>query len=141
MKIRKLLVLFLIPLALFFVSCENELQTTFIIELDSENPPEEELLNQIDYFKLTLFNYKYYVEDTIIEYVLEDEILKKNEILRLGDLEPGKYVLWVDAYNNGDEDNLSLIIDIKSDKMDNNGNLIIDDESPTIVTFVLRGMS
>ena len=141
MKIVKLFLLFLIPVALFFASCENELEASFVIELDSDNPPDEELLNQIDYFKVTLFNYKYYIEDTIVEYVLDDEILKKGEVLRLGDLDPGKYVLWVDAYNNEDEDNLSLIIDIKSDKMDERGHIIIDDDSPTIVTFVLRGMS
>ena len=59
MKIRKLLVIFLIPAALLFTSCANEIPEEFQIEL-SENMSMngmdlDDILEQFDYFKLSLY--------------------------------------------------------------------------------------
>lgn len=138
MKIAKLLLLFLIPAALLFMSCKNEVSVDFIIELDSEMPPEEALVNSIDYFKLTLFDLKYYVSDTIVNYILDDEILYRGDILRLENLDSGKYVLWVDPYQAGNDDRLAINTTVTSNKMTDDGYIIIDDESPTIVKIILK---
>ena len=59
MKIRKLLVIFLIHAALLFTSCANEIPEEFQIEL-SENMSMngmdlDDILEQFDYFKLSLY--------------------------------------------------------------------------------------
>jgi hypothetical protein len=152
MKLGKLLVLFLIPVALFFVSCENEIPEEFLFELD---PASSDLrtLDDIEFVLLTLRK----VPDEEIDdsqlvqpeggiYIVEEQHpifsnkrLDKGELLILEDLEPGKYRLTGTAYEvnalNGESNSIGNITG-KADKMDEHGNIIIDDFSPTIVKLV-----
>ena len=152
MKFRKLLVVFLIPAALFFASCENEIPEEFLFEV-SPNSTGMRNLDDIDYVTLTLIKLPDHeiesnqstqlpivtINLTIEEYptIFRDKRLNKGEILRLEGLESGKYKLTGTAYEV-DYGNSYAIGQItgKGNKMDDHGNIIIDDFSPTIVKLV-----
>ena len=71
--------------------------------------------------------------------ILDHVRLNKGDILRLDNLEPGKYDLWGTAYGQPHYNDEPIIVgDItgKSDKMDDAGHIIVDDFSPTIVKLV-----
>lgn len=150
MKIRKLLVLFLIPAALFFVSCENEIPEEFQIEL-SENMSMnganlDSILEQFDYFKLNLYKVSEELNGNGVpnDYEIKflDQRLNKGDILRLDDLEPGLYELSGGTYyldENGYE-NLNYNVKGKSNKMATlgyNEYIVVDEDSPTIVRLVI----
>ncbi|MBO4320380.1 MAG: hypothetical protein J5857_07915 [Treponema sp.] len=151
MKIRKLLVLFLIPVTLFFVSCENEIPEEFQIEL-SENMSMnganlDSILEQVDYFKLNLFKVFEYesVNGPTVGYseVFFDLRLNKGDILRLDGLEPGLYELTGNPYRineYGEEEQSTYNVTRKSNKMATLGYyeyIVVDEDSPTIVRLVI----
>ena len=156
MKIRKLLVLFLIPLALFFVSCENEIPEEFQIEL-SENMSMngmdlDEILEQVDFFKFNIYKISEIQTDNGTYQnegdgpFLSDIRLYKGDILRLDDLEPGLYELSGFCYyidDNGDEYQSTYTVTGKSNKMATLGYyeyIVVDEDSPTIVKLVISSM-
>lgn len=152
MKLGKLLVLFLIPAALFFVSCENEIPEEFQIELSEylSGADLDSILEQVDFFKFDIYkiseiqtdNGTYQQED--YEPFLPDIRLYKGDILRLDDLEPGLYRLRgqlyeVDEY--GEEQMLySYYVEGKSNKMvtvESFDYIVVDDDSPSVVKLVI----
>ena len=152
MKLGKLLVLFLIPVALFFVSCENEIPEEFLFEYDPATN-NYFTLDDADYFLLTLIKLpdgemdfsQEIQQGTVSTYttvnppIFTNKRLNKGELLRLEGLEPGKYKLTGGAYHlagPGYPDYIVGSITGKGNKMDENGNIIIDDISPTIVKLV-----
>ena len=155
MKIRKLLVLFLIPAALFFVSCENEIPEEFQIELSEYlyGADLDSILEQVDFFKFNIYkiseiqtdNGTYQQEDD--EPFLPDIRLYKGDILRLDDLEPGLYRLRGELYEvdeDGEEQMLfSYYVEGKSNKMvtvDYFDYIVVDDDSPSVVKLVIFPM-
>lgn len=150
--IKSLLLLLLLPMAIFMTSCNNEVPEEFLFELD---PASSDLrtLDAIEFVLLTLRKVPDeeiddsqqaqlgVLSDIVEEYpaIFRDKRLDKGELLILEDLEPGKYRLTGTAYEvnalNGASNGIGNITG-KADKMDEHGNIIIDDISPTIVKLV-----
>ena len=159
--LKTLLYLLLIPFAIFLTSCNNEIPEEFLIIADSS--PGSYSLDDVDYFEIIINKvpeggevfseqpiFDPDVEITFIPPVFEGR-LYKGDVLRLGDLEPGKYELsgWakhVDE-NGGDPWTVGEVIGI-SDKMETeiieegrdtiyNNYLIIDEFSPTVVKLIV----
>ena len=116
MKTVKLLLLLLIPAAMFFASCQNELpeETFFIEEYVYQNDTQSYHLSDVDYFELELR--KLNPNSTIVAGVAEtndlynellpyDIHLEKGEILRLEGLEPGYYKINGFAYKINEDFN------------------------------------
>ena len=117
MKTVKLLLLLLIPAALFFASCQNELpeETFFIEEYVYPNGGDPHYhLSDVDYFELELR--KLNPNPTIVAGVPEtndpynellpyDIHLEKGEVLRLEGLEPGYYKINGFAYKINEDYN------------------------------------
>ena len=150
--IKSLLLLLLLPMAIFMTSCNNEVPEEFLFELD---PASSDLrtLDDIEFVLLTLRKVPdEEIDDSqqfqpgvlvgiVEEYpsIFRDKRLNKGELLILEDLEPGKYRLTGTAYEvnalNGESYGIGNITG-EADKMDEHGNIIIDDFSPTIVKLV-----
>lgn len=164
MKIAKLLLLLLIPAALFFASCQNELpeETFFIEEFVYTNNTQSYHLSDADYFELELR--KLNPNPTIVpgvpgnndpynELLPYDIRLEKGEILRLEGLEPGYYKISGSAYKinedydpaTGDESFIQVgSIAGKSDRMyhfnvNNTDYIIVEEDSPVIIKLVFFG--
>ena len=145
MKLGKLLVLFLIPLALFFVSCENEIPEEFQIELSEYlyGADLDSILEQIGYFNLNLYKISEIQTDNgpsiDSELLFPDIILNKGDILKLDGLEPGLYELNGQAWSISGDYVVYGIVG-KSNKMvtvNDYDYIVVDDDSPTIVKLVL----
>ncbi|MBO4319404.1 MAG: hypothetical protein J5857_02935 [Treponema sp.] len=163
MKLKKSFVLLLlVPFALFFTSCENEIPEEFVIEI---NPYSSEAygLDDVDYFTLALYKLPEAHEESNDDNGLvqtEDEIppvfhdrLNKGDVLRLGNLEPGLYYLNGSAWKYGEDRNDAIeigYVDGKSDKMETittygsrpgevfyHDFIVIDEFSPTVVKLVV----
>jgi hypothetical protein len=145
MKIRKLLVLFLIPATLFFVSCENEIPEEFQIELSEYlyGADLDSILEQVDFFKINI--YKIFEIQTDngpsidSEILFPDIILNKGDILKLDGLEPGLYQLNGQAWSISG-DNVVYGIVGKSNKMvtvESFDCIVVDDDSPSVVKLVI----
>ena len=108
--LKTLLYLLLIPFAIFLTSCNNEIPEEFLIIADSF--PGSYSLDDVDYFEIIINKvpeggevfseqpiFDPDVEITFIPPVFEGR-LYKGDVLRLGDLEPGKYELsgWAKKY-------------------------------------------
>ena len=129
MKTVKLLILLLIPAALFFTSCENELppETFLVEEFVYPNDTQSYHLSDIDYFELELR--KLNLNPTIVAGVAEtndpynellpyDIHLEKGEILRLEGLEPGYYKINGFAYKINEDFNSATYDPLWSDPND-----------------------
>ncbi|MBP5444319.1 MAG: hypothetical protein J6Y60_13870 [Treponema sp.] len=169
MKTVKLLLLLLLPAALFFASCQNELPPeTFLIE---ENPdtagnPARYQLSDVDYFELELRKLNpnpnlvagVAANDSYNELLPYDMHLEKGEILRLEGLEPGYYRLTGNAYkiNRNPKSNFDPSTDDpsegpfilvgavsgKSDRMykyRGSDYIIVEAGVPVIVRFIFTG--
>ena len=93
MKIAKLLLLLLIPAALFFASCQNELPEEMMIELASDSPDMGWTLDDIEYFLLTLDKFYDIPGDGDFvgkedKPIIQNQKLSKGETLVLEGLEP-----------------------------------------------------
>lgn len=167
MKTVKLLILLLIPAAMFFTSCENELPPEiFQIEENPDTAGDEDRykVSDVDYFELSLYKLNpaeinVAGSNNLEEKVLPDMHLEKGEILRLEGLEPGYYWLRGDAYKinknpNPDFDPSSddpkdgpfiLVgaVSGKSDRMqqfsNNRSYIIVEEYSPVIIKLVFTG--
>ena len=160
--IKSLLCLLLIPFALAFMSCNNEIPEELIIEVDPESQGPYEL-DDVDYFELGLYklseddeypdNNSNYNEGTP---PLFEVRLNKGDVLRLGNLEPGLYQLYGAAYkyfDYGDGEFLAQEIGSvygKSEKEESVeyydsmmrewvtvSYIVIDEFSPTVVKLVV----
>lgn len=162
MKTVKLLLLLLIPAALFFASCQNELpEETFFIEefVYTNGGGSHYHLSDVDYFELNLQKWNPAMlgiagnnsPDEIIQPYIH---LEKGEILRLEGLEPGYYKISGSAYKinedynptTGDEFSIEQVGTVvgKSDRMhrfEGSGSsyIIIDEDSPVIIKLVFFG--
>ena len=162
MKLKiSFVLLLLVPFALFFTSCENEIPEEFLIIAPSS--PDTYCLEDVDYFEIWVNKVPEGGEDysgqqifpmgqeiTYIPPVFEGR-LYKGDVLRLGDLEPGKYELFGRAKKYfAETDYLGTIGEVRgiSDKMETvitgsernptiNNYLIIDEFSPTVVKLVV----
>ncbi len=167
MKTVKLLLLLLIPAALFFASCQNELpEETFFIEENFylENDDQYYHLSDVDYFVLELYKVSRSSTPGVPldqKPIFQNERLEKGELLRLDGLEPGYYELsgnaWKinenfnpDTFNeetaSPDEYQYILVggVSGKSDKMYqfegyNNKYIIVEEDNPVIVKLVFTG--
>ena len=149
----------LIPMAGLLVSCTNELEEEFAVEVSYQTAGDldgyRERLARIDYFKIRLYKYgevevgdNGYPEVNLIP-ILDGEKLFKDDILRLDNLEPGLYILYGGAYQLNDnyseeENNLYIAVKGKAKKMKTieiNGTeiefIVIDGLSPTVIKLVL----
>lgn len=167
MKTVKLLLLLLLPAALFFASCQNELPPeTFLVEENSytAGDPERYQLSDVDYFVLELYKLNP-AEINVVgnnnfeEKVLPDIRLERGDILRLEGLEPGYYRILGQAWKINDNydpaedigapDTGQFIhvgtVEGKSDRMqhfDNNTDyIIVETGVPVIVRFLFTGLS
>lgn len=150
-QVKSLILMLLIPLAMFLGSCSNELEEELMVEVEyySDNPTHT--IDDIDYFIIKLKKY----DDTIPfdptsfsgpYRELKTQRLEKGEILRLeNSLEPGLYLLEGYAY---DHDNY-IICNIygKSSNMTtlmvNEGNtvpkdfIVVEPGVPAIIKLVI----
>ena len=104
MKTVKLLLLLLIPAALFFASCQNELPEEMMIELASDSPDMGWTLDDIEYFLLTLDKFYDIPGDGDFvgkedKPIIQNQKLSKGETLVLEGLEPGYYRLYGGAFS------------------------------------------
>ena len=159
MKIAKLFLLLLIPVALLFMSCENELpEEAFLIEEIPDTANQSFTLSDVDYFELSLYK-KDPAEERGRGERLFNQHLDIGEILRLEGLEPGYYSLIGWAYkinDNFDPENYNPeggspfdahiyqvgTVEGKSDEMvtiSGSNYMIIDESNPVIVKLVFMG--
>ncbi|MBR6154202.1 MAG: hypothetical protein IKQ43_07175 [Treponema sp.] len=106
--IKSLLLLLLLPMAIFMTSCNNEVPEEFAVEIDPESLALYSL-DDLDFFKINL---DYYPNLNNVEEmpqppetypILDGEVLKKGDVLRLEEMKPGLYKLGGYMYNsNGD---------------------------------------
>ena len=119
-NVKSLILMLLIPLAAVFMGCENEIPEEMAIEFD-ENlfGDRESILEQIDYFMLTL--YKVTPDaNTTYDPVRPNIRLNKGDILMLDGLEPGLYELsgWCYQYTDeGEPQELTYNVTGKTDNM------------------------
>lgn len=169
MKTVKLLILLLIPAAMFFTSCENELpEELFYIEETPDITNQSYTLSDVDYFVLELYKLNpnpttvpgVPANDPYNELLPYDIRLEKGEVLRLEGLEPGYYRLTGNAYkinrnyNPETYEYTSLPEDAefiyvgavsgKSDRMyyfdaNNTNYIIVEEYSPVIIKLVFTG--
>lgn len=150
-------------------SCENELAEQFTVEVvgdipagfDGDNP-----LKELDYFTLTLERIP---EDVVaidfgngfpgasnnpFDVVDPDNIifwnkkLYKGDILRLDNLEPGKYKLRASAYKASDGDDEELgdpffgnsvgSVLVECNNMDEFGNIIVERGYPIVIKLIVK---
>lgn len=167
MKTVKLLLLLLLPAALFFASCQNELPPeTFLIEENSytAGDPDRYRLSDVDYFVLDILKWNpanSLPVATPEEPVKSDIRLERGDILRLGGLEPGYYRILGEAYKineNYDPDLYEVMnyapqyaqfirvgtVEGKSDRMhqfagNSSKYIIVETGVPVIVRFIFTG--
>ncbi len=118
--IKSLLLLLLLPMAIFMTSCNNEVPEEMAIEFDEYLfGDRESILEQIDYFMLTL--YKVTPDaNTTYDPVRPNIRLNKGDILMLDGLEPGLYELsgWCYQYTDeGEPQALTYNVTGKTDNM------------------------
>ena len=158
MKTVKLFLLLLIPAALLFMSCENELpEEAFLIEEILDITNQSYTLSDADYFELSLYK-KDPEKPQEGEKLTHSARLEKGEILRLEGLDPGYYRLTGIAYkinDNFDPDTFDPngpleewpVYQVgtvwgKSDKMvtiSSSNYMIIDEANPVIVKLIFFG--
>ncbi|MBO4320761.1 MAG: hypothetical protein J5857_09880 [Treponema sp.] len=151
MRFIKTFAILLFPIILLLTSCENNIPVEFIIEEEESEYDGMYHLEDAEYFIINLQTV-HEMEETpnqiwpqqgvwgiVPPDILDHVRLNKGDILRLDNLEPGKYDLWGTAYGQqpyNDEPIMVGDITGKSDKMDDAGHIIVDDFSPTIVKLV-----
>ena len=140
----------LIPLAMFLGSCSNEaMEEEFVIEadpnssmpIDQENP-----FVNVDYFGLKFYKVVgnrdteagFYIEDDPLDILVYEGKLFKGDVLRLENLEPGKYYITGNAYKIYDDENDFEVASItgKSNNMDDEF-IVVERGVPTVIKLVV----
>lgn len=141
----------LLLLALLFISCANELEEEFRIEVDPNSYEEfipEDPYAEIDYFILYLEKVEEIRDESQgdVPRILDGERLNKGDVLRLDYLKPGFYNLFGSAWKSADEENPEdeLLVNISVHGVSNNMVNVNDTECfvvepghPTVVKLSL----
>ncbi len=148
-QVKSLILMLLIPLTMFLGSCSNEaMEEEFVIEadpnssmpIDQENP-----FVNVDYFGLEFYKVVgnrdteagYYIGDDPLDILVYEGKLFKGDVLRLENLEPGKYYITGNAYKIDDE----YVFDVgsitgKSNNMDDEF-IVVERGVPTVIKLVV----
>lgn len=142
--VKSLILMLLIPLTMFLGSCSNELEEELMVEVEYYGDFEDDIksvLDMIDYFELDLFPVPEEGEELEeSDFVLFGEKLYRGDVLRLENLEPGKYHIDGCAYQIQDEDD-SLVdrvsVSFTGNTMDDDDNFLVERGLPTIIKMVI----
>ena len=145
--IKSLLLLLLLPMAIFMTSCNNEVPEEMAIEVIPDEYAAA-TLDQVDYFTLTLYKY----DTDSVEVVKYDQMvtstellpnykLNKGEVIWLDDMEPGLYALSGNVCSS----NGSILGSVKG-KSDNmfystmqgRNIIIVEEDTPTVIKLVIE---
>lgn len=155
MKLKKSwLLLLLIPFALAFMSCNNEIPEELIIEFIPYSGEGGYTIDDVDYLELKLYKEPDGGDGENNQVTNILPVFKGNlyrgEVLRLGDLEPGRYTLSGTARKKtgGESDCIVGYVDGVGDKVvtENCGTaerpvyrdfIIVDEFSPTMVKLIV----
>ena len=159
-KVRFIIFLLLVPFAIFLSSCNNDIPEEFLLELDPTSSPNaysaDDPFGEIDYFLLTLN--KVDLDEVVTEQtagvlstvsygtpIFVNERLNKGDVMRLENLEPGYYSLYVQMVGvYPPYYTVHGYVTVKSNNSitvyDPNGNLteyiVIEPDVQTIIKFV-----